>query len=789
MRKTRIYSSVLLVLALFLVTSVAAAQVDNGKRIDNEAVFERQVPPTATRTPTPINMGNFVWDDLDEDGRQDPGEPGLSGVVVQLWNSAKSNLLDSDVTDGNGNYTVIAPLPGNYRVRVVLPSASDEFSPKDQAGGDDTDDSDINPSGVNLGFTDIISIASNVISISNIDAGIIKFRTATPTRTPTPVNIGNFVWDDLDEDGRQDPGEPGLAGVAVQLWNSAKTDLLDTAVTDGNGIYTLQSAGPGQFRVRVVLPNINDEFSPKDQAGGDDTDDSDINPSGTNLGFTDIINIASNVISISNIDAGIIKFRTATPTRTPTPVNIGNFIWNDLDGDGEQDVGEPGISGVTVQLWNTAKTLLIDDAVTNGSGNYSLIAPTPGSYRIRVVLPNINDEFSPKDQAGGDDTDDSDINPSGVNLGFTDIVVIASNVISITSIDAGLIVAEATATPVPITVISRVWGDTNEDGLQGGGEPNVTGVFTRLYKVGILFDTVVDTAFTNASGLATLNAPGPGTYYVEFELPSGTSFTLQNVGADERFDSDPAPSGINQGVTDEFVFSGSPLTITTIDAGLRGITAPTSSPTATASSTATVTATPTASSTATASLTFTPSSSPTATETLDPSVSPTTTSTPTASGTATETSTASASPTATNTLQYTETPTATWTYDPDPLTDTPDPNLTPTVTPTDVVLIFATETATLTPPPPGIPCEYILPESAVQGRVLYTLVALYDPDPNTSTNVIIGAGTSWWVIGAQNGFYQLWITCYAPPVWVPAEFVVPNTDSGGTGAPLPDAGG
>ena len=45
---------------------------------------------------------------------------------------------------------------------------------------------------------------------------------ATATRTPTPINIGNFVWDDLDQDGRQDAGEPGIAGVTVQLWNSAK---------------------------------------------------------------------------------------------------------------------------------------------------------------------------------------------------------------------------------------------------------------------------------------------------------------------------------------------------------------------------------------------------------------------------------------------------------------------------------------------------------------------------------------------------------------------------------------
>ncbi|MFN8450999.1 MAG: SdrD B-like domain-containing protein [Anaerolineae bacterium] len=141
--------------------------------------------PTATRTPTPINIGNFVWDDIDSDGRQDAGEPGLPGITVQLWNGAKTQLIASGSTNSNGNYTLIAPLPGQYRIRVLLPLNGDQFSPKDQAGGDDTDDSDINPAGTNFGFTDVIDIASNVISITSIDAGIIKFRLPLPPHPNT----------------------------------------------------------------------------------------------------------------------------------------------------------------------------------------------------------------------------------------------------------------------------------------------------------------------------------------------------------------------------------------------------------------------------------------------------------------------------------------------------------------------------------------------------------------------------------------------------------------------------
>lgn len=279
---------------------------------------------------------------------------------------------------------------------------------------------------------------------------IITLIFPTATRTPTPINVGNFVWDDVDSDGTQDPGEPGLPGVTVQLWNGAKTQLLDSGVTNASGSYTLTAPAPGQYRVRV-LTGAGDLFTVKDGAANDLTD-SDINPTGTDAGFTDVYNFASNLISITTIDAGIIKFRTPTPTRTPTPINLGNFVWSDLNGNGIQDAGEPGAAGVTLQLWNDAKTQLIASTTTNASGIYSLIAPTPGSYRIRVLLP-AGASFSPVD-LGGDNLKDSDIFSSLANFGFTDTISIASNVISMTHIDAGLknFVAP-TATPTPPALV------------------------------------------------------------------------------------------------------------------------------------------------------------------------------------------------------------------------------------------------------------------------------------------------------------------------------------------------
>jgi hypothetical protein len=361
---------------------------------------------------TPINVGNFVWNDVDGDGVQDANEPGMSGVVVQLWNDARNMVLDSATTNANGNYTLQAPGPGNYRVRVVLPLASDGFSPKD-AGANDQTDSDINPAGSALGFTDVFNLASNVISITIYDAGIVR----------APIAVGDRVWNDYDADGIQDFSEPGIAGTQVELWNEAKTLTLRTTTTDAAGNYELLAPGAGTYRVRVVK-RASDTFSPKD-AGASDLLDSDINPSGVDAAFTDVLAVSA---ASTSIDAGIV----------PAPINVGNFVWNDLDRDGVQDAGEPGIAGVVVQMWNSARNVLLDSATTNASGIYTLQAPGAGDYRVRVVLPMATDSFSPLDAPPSDLTD-SDINPTGGTLGFTNVYPFASNVISITTIDAGIV--------------------------------------------------------------------------------------------------------------------------------------------------------------------------------------------------------------------------------------------------------------------------------------------------------------------------------------------------------------
>jgi hypothetical protein len=64
------------------------------------------------------------------------------------------------------------------------------------------------------------------------------------------------------------------------------------------------------------------------------------------------------------------------------PGCIGGYKWNDLDGDGTWDAGEPALSGWTINLGG-AKTA---STTTNANGYYEFTGLGPGNYTVSEVL-------------------------------------------------------------------------------------------------------------------------------------------------------------------------------------------------------------------------------------------------------------------------------------------------------------------------------------------------------------------------------------------------------------------
>ena len=419
------------------------------------------------------SIGDYVWIDDDADGIQDASETGIGGVTVNLLDSGGTTIATT-TTAGDGSYSFTGLTPGDYTVEFVAP-AGHTISPADQ-GGDDTADSDANPA---TGQTPLTTLASGENDTS-LDAGLY-----------TDASLGDYVWEDTDADGIQDGGETGLAGVTVNLLDSGGTTIA-TTTTAGDGSYSFTGLTPGSYQIEFVAP-AGLVPSPVD-AGGDDTTDSDADPL---TGRTAIIFLPSGT-DRTDIDAGM--FAGAM---------IGDQVWDDTDGDGVHDTGEPGIPGVTVNLYDDGGTL-VSTVLTDGTGRYGFPV-VPGTYTVEFVPP-AGMVHTPADQ-GGDDTTDSDADPV---TGRAAAVTVTSGA-TITTIDAGMY--------TPASIGDTVFFDLDEDGIQDPGEPGIGGITVELRDSG---GTVVGTTTTDENGRYLFTDLPPDDYEVTAIPPTGLANTTPN---------------------------------------------------------------------------------------------------------------------------------------------------------------------------------------------------------------------------------------------------------------------
>lgn len=246
------------------------------------------------------------------------------------------------------------------------------------------------------------------------------------------TTIAGKVWRDLDRNGLRENEEVtlGVAGRTMELWNHDASVLLATTQTNADGNYALSTYVAGALVVRVrVVYNSSFTLAPKG-VGSNPHIDSDFNTTGEFASFTDPLIAVANGTIIA-VDAGL----------DPIDVNVGNFTWLDVNANGIQDAGEPGFPGIQVEIWNEARTVRYDTAISSPAGNYGVAAPGYGRYRLKFSQP-AGATFTLRD-AGINDLLDSDVIASGVDTGWTPTIELPTNVISTTTHDAGYLVPQA----------------------------------------------------------------------------------------------------------------------------------------------------------------------------------------------------------------------------------------------------------------------------------------------------------------------------------------------------------
>jgi uncharacterized repeat protein (TIGR01451 family) len=227
-------------------------------------------------------LGDFVWWDQNHDGLQTPGEPGFSGVTVHLYDSS-GTLVGTTTTDASGYYRFDRLRPTtSYAVCLDAPADRAPGGPLAgfeltgaNAGSDDAIDSD----GVLSNGSPCITPAPTGAAgsfIPTYDFGFWK-----------PAALGDRVWIDLDHNGIQNVGEPGVPGVGVTLYDSTNAPI-GTTTTDANGLYLFDRLPAGTYHVCFAVPTIPAGYviTVRDAPGATRANGSDAGPDGCAVSTT-----------------------------------------------------------------------------------------------------------------------------------------------------------------------------------------------------------------------------------------------------------------------------------------------------------------------------------------------------------------------------------------------------------------------------------------------------------------------------------------------------------------------
>ncbi|HBC7359133.1 TPA: carboxypeptidase regulatory-like domain-containing protein, partial [Staphylococcus aureus] len=413
------------------------------------------------------NLGDYVWEDTNKNGIQDQDEKGISGVTVTLKDE-NGNVLKTVTTDADGKYKFTDLDNGNYKVEFTTPEG---YTPTTATSG-----SDIEKDSNGLTTTGVINGADNM----TLDSGFYK--------TPK-YNLGNYVWEDTNKDGKQDSTEKGISGVTVTLKNE-NGEVLQTTKTDKDGKYQFTGLENGTYKVEFETPS---GYTPTQVGSGTDEG---IDSNGTST--TGVIKDKDN----DTIDSGFYK---------PT-YNLGDYVWEDTNKNGVQDKDEKGISGVTVTLKDENDKVL-KTVTTDENGKYQFTDLNNGTYKVEFETPS---GYTPTSVTSGNDTE-KDSN----GLTTTGVIKDADNM----TLDSGFY-----KTP-KYSLGDYVWYDSNKDGKQDSTEKGIKDVkVTLLNEKG----EVIGTTKTDENGKYRFDNLDSGKYKVIFEKPAGLTQTGTNTTEDDK---------------------------------------------------------------------------------------------------------------------------------------------------------------------------------------------------------------------------------------------------------------
>jgi hypothetical protein len=217
-----------------------------------------------------LSVGNAVFEDSNNNGVKDAGEPGVTGAVVQLFATGDDNAIggtgtaadmqaDSDITTpSSGAYLFSGVPPGKYYVKVTPPTDYLLTSGTPATADDDIDNNNdgAQPGGSGTAlFSPVITLTGGTESISDSDADA-DTNLTIDFGLWSPMAVGNFIFLDINGDGVRNEGE-SLGDIYVELYAQGSTPGVDAPVSVGSsgcsckGRYYIEGVNPGTYFLHI----------------------------------------------------------------------------------------------------------------------------------------------------------------------------------------------------------------------------------------------------------------------------------------------------------------------------------------------------------------------------------------------------------------------------------------------------------------------------------------------------------------------------------------------------------
>jgi hypothetical protein len=176
---------------------------------------------TKTTCPAVLKLGNLVFNDTNNNGVYDAGEPGIGGATVKLYadangdNIADGSVIATTTTSATGAYSFSGLAMGCYIVGVTLPqgyimgsSTSTSATPNNNI---DNDNNFIVAAAGEVRTNSIcLATGSEPTNDGDDNNGNLTLDAGLKVPPPPPsLTLGNLVFNDVNNNGMWDSGEPG----------------------------------------------------------------------------------------------------------------------------------------------------------------------------------------------------------------------------------------------------------------------------------------------------------------------------------------------------------------------------------------------------------------------------------------------------------------------------------------------------------------------------------------------------------------------------------------------------